>query len=159
MNLNPERPDMLMARIQHVQAANGFKQMSRYSIHPKQVPILLAVMDNEGISQRELAQKLRVKPPTVAVSVKRLSAAGFIIKEDDGKDARVSRLYLTGKAKEAMENIKNTINDGAEKMLLGFSEAEKAQLSGFLKRILNNLGPLEMPVCDICEDETGKENT
>lgn len=163
MNLNHERPDILMMRIQHAQAVSGYKQMKKHNLHPKQIPILLTLKDNEGISQNELAKKLHVKPPTIAVSVKRLSASGYIVKEDDENDARISHLHLTEMAKKEIEEIQESFNSSADKMLAGFTEEEKAQFTGYLRRILDNVGQVDsQQMCcknDNCDIFTEEENS
>ena len=55
------------------------------------------------MSQREIAEHLRIKPPTVNVTVQRLEKAGFLFRKADEKDQRVSRIYLTEKGKQAKE--------------------------------------------------------
>ncbi len=152
-----------MARIQHAQAVGGYKQMMAHDIHPKQIPVLLTLKDNEGISQNELAKRLHVKPPTIAVSVKRLRAAGFVAKQEDDNDARISHLYLTDKAKKVLEEIQNTFESAADSMLAGFAEEERAQLVSYLKRILENVGQLDTEGGQTClssgECDSFEENT
>ncbi len=55
----------------------------------------------DGLSQREIAEKLHIKPPTVNVTVQRLEKAGFLYREADEKDQRISRIYMTEKGKQA----------------------------------------------------------
>ena len=57
-----------------------FGQMQELGIYPGQIPVLGLVAKKDGLSQRELAKILNIKPPTVNVSVQRLEKAGFFIK-------------------------------------------------------------------------------
>lgn len=77
-----------------------FGQMQELGIYPGQIPVLGLVAKKDGLSQRELAKILNIKPPTVNVSVQRLEKAGFLYKKPDEKDQRVTRIYLTEKGKE-----------------------------------------------------------
>ncbi len=57
------------------------------------VGILLG--EPEGLSQRDIAKRLGVRPPTVAVALPRLQAAGVIDRAQDPADARALRVRLT----------------------------------------------------------------
>ena len=51
--------------------------MKELEIHPSQIPILAILGKNEEYSQKEIAQILGVKPPTVTVSIQRLEKMGM----------------------------------------------------------------------------------
>ena len=77
-----------------------FGQMQELGIYPGQIPVLGLVSGRDGLSQREIAKILHIKPPTVNVSIQRLEKAGFLYKKPDEKDQRVTRIYMTEKGKE-----------------------------------------------------------
>ncbi len=51
-----------------------------------------------GLKQRELAQRLGVKAPTVSVAVSRLAAAGVVERVDDREDPRAWSVRLAASA-------------------------------------------------------------
>ena len=63
-----------------------FGQMQELGIYPGQIPVLGLVSGRDGLSQREIAKILHIKPPTVNVSIQRLEKAGFLYKKPDEKD-------------------------------------------------------------------------
>ena len=79
-----------------------FGQMQELGIYPGQIPVLGLVSGRDGLSQREIAKILHIKPPTVNVSIQRLEKAGFLYKKPDEKDQRVTRIYMTEKGKEIL---------------------------------------------------------
>ena len=120
-----------------------FGQMQELGIYPGQIPVLGMVAKQDGLSQRELSKILRVKPPTVTVSVQRLEKAGFLYKKPDEKDQRVTRLYLTEKGKETKAKALQQIRKNEAVMLEGFSEAEECLLRRFLEQILENTDKIQ----------------
>lgn len=111
--------------------------------------VLLAHKD--GLSQREIAEKLHIKPPTVNVTVQRLEKAGFLYREADEKDQRISRIYLTEKGKQAKESGMKKVQDNEKILLDGFSEEDLCLLRRFLDQITENIE--KIPVA------SGKNNT
>ena len=120
-----------------------FGQMQELGIYPGQIPVLGMVAKKDGLSQRELAKILRIKPPTVTVSVQRLEKAGFLYKKPDERDQRVTRLYLTEKGKETKARALKRIRENEAVMLEGFSDAEQCLLRRFLEQILENIDRIQ----------------
>ena len=88
-----------------------FGQMQELGIYPGQIPVLGLLAYKDGLSQREIAEHLRIKPPTVNVTVQRLEKAGFLYREADEKDQRSlqnlsDRKRQTGKRKWHEESPK-----------------------------------------------------
>ena len=105
----------------------------------------------DGLSQREIAEKLHIKPPTVNVTVQRLEKAGFLYREADEKDQRISRIYMTEKGKQAKESGMKKVQDNEKILLDGFSEEDLCLLRRFLDQIAENIE--KIPVA------SGKNNT
>lgn len=91
------------------------------------------------MSQREIAEHLRIKPPTVNVTVQRLEKAGFLFRKADEKDQRVSRIYLTEKGKQAKERGMKRVEENEKILFDGFSDAELCLLRRFLEQITANI--------------------
>lgn len=104
-----------------------------------QQDIVLALVENEGITLSELAKLLDVSSATASVSIKRMEKAGFIIKKADQNDARITRLYPTEKAKQAPENIKNKMDSLESILKKNMTEEQTQQLSDLLELAIQNL--------------------
>ena len=120
-------------------------------IYPGQIPVLGLLAHKDGLSQREIAEKLHIKPPTVNVTVQRLEKAGFLYREADEKDQRISRIYMTEKGKQAKESGMKKVQDNEKILLDGFSEEDLCLLRRFLDQIAENIE--KIPVA------SGKNNT
>ena len=116
-----------------------FGQMQELGIYPGQIPVLGLLAYKDGLSQREIAEHLRIKPPTVNVTVQRLEKAGFLFRKADEKDQRVSRIYLTEKGKQAKERGMKRVEENEKILLDGFSDAELCLLRRFLEQITANI--------------------
>ena len=57
-----------------------------------------------GCTQKELAEKMQVKPSTLNVMIGRMEKNGYIEKKQDEKDSRKSRIYFTEKGRSICED-------------------------------------------------------
>jgi len=108
-------------------------------VHPGQVPLLLTVNSESGLSQKELANKLFVSAPTITVSMKRLENSGLIEKRPDEKDARIMRVYITQKGIETAQELRRITERLEEEMFDGFTTEEKIIFRRLLLQIRDNL--------------------
>ena len=92
---NEKSIQSLIMEISRMYMEKCFVKLKKVGIHPRQIPILAVLYRRDGCSQKELAQELGVKPPTVTVSIQRLEKNGLLIRRQDEKDQRVSRIYLS----------------------------------------------------------------
>lgn len=127
----------------HQYTSVNYKRLMKIGIHPGQLAFLKIIRENEGISQRELAELLHVKAPTVAVTVKRLEKAEVIERRPDPKDMRVSRLYLKEKGKALAEEVIQNLDVNEKVVTSGFTEEEVSMLIEFLERMTKNLEQLK----------------
>ena len=65
-----------------------------------QMMYIKAIGDNEGMSQSELAEHIGVERASVTTAVQRMEKAGLVERRCDEEDQRVTRLYLTEKARK-----------------------------------------------------------
>lgn len=140
-----EKPQSLQGafmRLLHRYTEVNFGRLKDLGVHPGQLPFLNIIRHQEGISQRELAERLHVKPPTVAVTVKRLEKAGVIFRKPDPEDMRISRIYLTGKGREIAGRIEGIVQENERALTAGFSEEEVELAKAFFDRMLQNLDVL-----------------
>ena len=71
--------------------------------------LLLKLYDAEGCSQDDMAGMLYLDKAVVTRVIKTLEGKGFIYREQDDKDRRMKRLYVTEFGKTQEEFIKNII--------------------------------------------------
>lgn len=126
-------------RVIHRYFALNYSRCVELGVHPGQIPMIKFLVSNPGANQRELAGMLHVKPPTVAVTVKRMERAGLIYRVEDERDRRVCRIFLTEKGKNTSNAIHALVRESEEILLRGFSKAEEEQAKEFFRRMTDNL--------------------
>ena len=128
-----------VVRLIHNYSSMNFNIFKELEIHPGQLPVLINISRQEGISLRELADTIHIKPPTVTVTIQRLEKAGLVYKKADASDQRISRIYLTEKGKNIQRELDNLFNENERILTKGFSGEEQQLLREFLRRMTENM--------------------
>src|SRR5437667_4007018 len=71
------------------------RRIAYLGLTPDQFTVLRTLLENEGMTQRELAQAMTSDANTVASLVERMEIAALLHRRPHGKDRRAHRLYLT----------------------------------------------------------------
>lgn len=100
-----EEIKQLLGEFTKVYFIKMYKEMANKGIHPRQISLLELISKEDGLSQKEIARKLNIRPPTAAVSVKRMERAGLLIKEADVNDKRISHIYITDKGRKIVLDL------------------------------------------------------
>lgn len=148
----------LLFTVTHSYMVKCFKKVADMGIHPRQIPMLKILSRQDGVSQSALCKMLGTKPSTVTVSLKRMEKADLVRREQDRKDQRVTRVYLTDKGKDIIRQMKERLKDYEETMMTGFSEAEVCLLRRMLEQIRSNLEQSPAEVQDLETLLKGEEN-
>lgn len=143
-------PSALFHGLHHAHKRRTMEEQARRGLEEIGAPWLLVTLFHAGErgehwSQRDVARTMRVSPATVAVSLKTLERDGYVERTADERDQRRNRVSLTDKGRRAVELCGESFRAVDERMLSGFSPAEKAQLTEFFYRMIQNLGGMEPP--------------
>ena len=101
--------------------------------------ILYVLWQEDGLSISEIAQRTGLANTTLTSMLDRMAGAELIRREAVPGDRRRQKIVLTERARALQadyDRISQRMNDV---YYAGFSEAEYAQLEGYLLRILENL--------------------
>lgn len=138
----PMHKDMIGPRVNYLSKLMHMefnRAIANQGLFSGQQDILFALLENEGITLSALAKMLDISSATASVSVKRMEKAGFIIKKQDDNDTRITRLYLTEKAKEAPENIKREMDSLEAVLKNGMTDAQAKELAELLEIAVQNM--------------------
>ncbi|MBE6069031.1 MAG: MarR family transcriptional regulator [Clostridium lundense] len=113
--------------------------LNTIDIYPGQPPMLFALHIKDGQSQKELAEKLKVKPATITVMLKRMENAGLLERRPDENDQRISRAYFTDKGREAYEKVHGLMKIIEAECFENFTIEEKILLKRLLMQMKDNL--------------------
>ena len=112
-----------------------FSKMKELEIHP-------ILGKNEEYSQKEIAQILGVKPPTVTVSIQRLEKMGMVCRKQDEHDKRITRIRLTDKGNEVIQKGLATMHETEKYLFRNFSETELCLMRRFFNQLLENINTM-----------------
>jgi len=115
------------------------RQMHTLDLCRGQPPVLFALYKKDGMSNSDLAEFLEITPATLTNKVKRMEKAGLVIRRRDEEDERVSRIYITEKGRNLMENLKQARTEREAAMLAGVSDSDVERLKADMRKILENI--------------------
>ena len=154
-------PSALFHGLHHAHKRRVMEEQARRGVGELGAPMVLlslfsAERAGERWSQRDVARTLRLSPATVAVSLKTLERDGYVERSADERDQRRNRVTLTDKGREAVEKCAESFRAVDERMLSGFTPQEKALLTKFFQRMIDNLGGAEPPPFCAPGEECGR---
>ena len=96
--------------------------------------LLALLREHDGISQRELADRLGIRAPSASELIERLAADGLVEKRLNVADRRVWQVFLTEKGMRLADVVGRNRREEADALLAAFSPEERAQLAALLYR-------------------------
>ena len=125
-----------VARLQRVRAA---KLLGGLGLFPGQETVLKLLVERDGRTMGDLAEALRVRPPTASKTVARMTTQGLVERRAVEGDGRLVRVHLTDPGRERAGSI-DGVWDGLEQELVeGLDGKDKKRLRKLLRRIERNL--------------------
>lgn len=114
------------------------KRLEPYNIGSGQHLFLMVLSKNNGISQEELSNFLKIDKATTAKAIKKLEEEGYVTRHIDDIDKRAYRVFLTDKAWDVMPVIDEAVKDWEELITGGFSENERVLVEELLGKMARN---------------------
>ena len=100
-----------------------------------QYTYLLNICRNPGVSQEELSHLIHVNKSNVTRQLTALEENGFIERTTSPSDKRVTQVYPTQKALDALPSIHKVLHDWNEYLADGFSDEERETLRSLMERV------------------------
>ena len=111
------------------------RELKSLNIRAGQVPIMVILDRENGISQDRIKNILHVDKGTVAKTIKPLITEGYVEREINPEDRRAYCIALTDKGRSVMPVITEHLEQWMGIMMEGFSTEENDQVFGFLHRM------------------------
>ncbi|MFN2165668.1 MAG: MarR family winged helix-turn-helix transcriptional regulator [Anaerolineae bacterium] len=134
-----ESIDWLIARVCKLHYGRVHALLAELGLYRGQPPMLRALWEEDGLTHRDLSERLRVQPATITKMAQRMERAGFVERRADPNDQRVSRVYLTEAGRDVQTRVEQIWRVIDEETLAGFDDGEREELRGFLSRMRENL--------------------
>lgn len=100
---------------------------------PGQFPILVALWERDGMTQRDLVDRLDIEQATIANTLSRMERDGLIERRRHPTDKRAQLLFLTPQAKALEAPAIAAAQDAEEAMFDGFRRFERALLLEYMR--------------------------
>lgn len=130
---------LLLAQVGHMYKWYVTKQMNDTELKAGQAGILAILQMVGPMSQRELADHIHITPPSVNVAVQKLEKLGYIRKEQDEKDQRMTRIHLTERGEKILGNMHEILRSTEDTLLKNMSTEEKILCRRLLLQMSDNL--------------------
>jgi DNA-binding MarR family transcriptional regulator len=118
-------------------------------LYPGQEVILLTLDADGPCTQVQLAVASGCEAPTITGSVRKLEAAGLVLRRDSPTDRRVSIVELTDRGRALMPSVKEAWRQLAERTVAGLASTPLNGLSDILVDLAESLatsgGPTNRP--------------
>lgn len=102
-------------------------------------PALLVLWENDGLTQRELIDRLDVEQPTMTNTLARMERDGLIRRAKDPADGRAQRIWLTESAR-ALEGPATAAAEAVNTLALErLTPEERAALLGLVRKVIAGL--------------------
>lgn len=137
-----ENVDPLTARVFHVLGRTLHlnrlvmaKLFSQRGIQHGEAFALPLLSQNEGISQRDLADVLHLSPPRVSMILRSLEISGAIVRRTDETDRRLTRVFLTPKGRRREKDQRALLGEYVNRTIGALSEADRLELERLLTEL------------------------
>ena len=104
-----------------------------------QWPFLRVLWAEDGLTQSELAARVKMRGPTTVAAVDWLELHGFVRRRAHPDDQRKVNVFLTAKGRRVYPTVVPDIQSVNEKAVRGLSRAEQQTLKRLLGRLRENL--------------------
>jgi DNA-binding MarR family transcriptional regulator len=105
--------------------------------------MIVAIHEHPGISQAEIAHRVRADPPSISRALTPLVARKIARAEPDPADRRRMRVSLSPAGRRLARELAPVAREIREAVVAGMTPAEVAALNEALHRVVENLDHLE----------------
>ena len=132
----------LIAKIHQITNRIFTQMLKDYGIeelNPGQGRILFALWQKDDVPIRELSIKTQLTKSTLTTMLKRLETAGYLTRNSDDDDERITKVKLSQMSKNLQSKYLDVSRKMSEVFYGSLTEKEIDQFEDFLRRILDNL--------------------
>ncbi len=102
-------------------------------------PLLLHLWQQDGLTQKDLVERLGYEQPTVAATLSRMERDGLVARRPDPRDGRAQRIWLTDLGRGLRGDAEHQAEMVNVRALAGLSPQETEQFIAMMRRVLASL--------------------
>jgi DNA-binding MarR family transcriptional regulator len=107
--------------------------------HPGRTVVLGMLAGHEGISQKDLAEKMHLARPTVTIMLQKMESEGLIERWDDPDDQRLTRIRLTGLGRAQGKGMADSYARYVDLTIGKMSEIDRTEFARLLDLLSDNI--------------------
>lgn len=134
-----ESLDWLLAQVCYHHHARAHELLEKVGLYRGQPPLLEALWRQDGQTHTALAEHLHITPATISRMLQRMEKTGFIHRQADADDQRVSRVFLTPAGRAVRVQVTAIFAQMERETFDGITEPQLVELRTFLTRLRDNL--------------------
>jgi DNA-binding MarR family transcriptional regulator len=125
------------------QLAKGFvrslqQRAAGLGFSPGQFPILLELWAEDGLTQKQLLQRVDIEQATMANTLARMARDGLIERKPHPSDKRAQLIFLTPRARAMEDEAVKIARDADLALFEGFRTFERELMLEYIRRLLEN---------------------
>lgn len=134
-DLGRGQPAFLLAQVGAHAASRFAERLDALRLSPADAGIVRMLRISPGISQQELAARLRIHPSRLVAIVDSLEKRKIVERRANEEDRRLYSLHLTKHGEDLLEKIGNVAREHQDALLAALSSEERGQLAMLLGKI------------------------
>lgn len=114
-------------------------RISRHGVTLGLWPFLRALWEGDGLTQRELSEKVRMKGPTTVAALNKLEDKELVRRQGNKNDARKINVFLTPEGRKVYRRVMPDIEAVNRQIMDSFTPTEQATFKELIRRVRNNI--------------------
>ncbi len=114
------------------------KKLEKYGLVKGQAQLLLIIKDNEGSTQKDLANYFNVRYSSMSERLNKLEALGYIERFHEDGNLKNNKVYISAQGKQAATQCRRILKEVNDKLFKGISKKDISAFENTLVSILEN---------------------
>lgn len=114
-------------------------RLAKYELVKGQAHLLTLIRDNDGCTQKDLANAVGVRYSSMSERLNKLERNGYIFRESDSDNLKYKRIFITPEGKTAVVQCRRILREWDEVLYNGFTKKDIKQLEDYLERMVDNV--------------------
>jgi DNA-binding MarR family transcriptional regulator len=138
--LGTGQPAFLLAQVGAHAASRFAERLNALQLLPPDAGVLRLLRMSAGISQQELAARLRIHPSRLVSIVDNLEKRKFVERKVNPDDRRLYSLHLTSSGVEILGQIGKVAREHQDALFSALSSEERVELASLLHKVADQQG-------------------
>lgn len=114
-------------------------RLAKYGLVKGQAHLLMVIKENNGCTQKELAEQFGVRYSSMCERINKLENMGYVTRSIDENNSKFKRIFITSEGKIAGTQCKRIINEFNSVLYAGFTKKDIKQLEKYMDKLIENI--------------------